>query len=307
MERPSSGSPLKGFLLGFAAGAISVSAVVTGVGTKILSSAPKNTYPTATLEDAERQEAVVKDEYADIQRHLSELEYENKMLKADKDEHRSGYGLDTRAANYNTENEPNWQTRDFSWQSFVDFQWYQVSISIDQNAYDYYAGLDRYVFIEGGGDTGVLSYIHDDVNLETVDMFLDQFRLLQKTNNWSDGRMVREVIACIQTMPYILDADSVGQEEYPRYPIETLYDGMGDCEDSSFLLAACLYRLGYDCCFVRFPEHLGVGIRLDYEATGTYFDNNGVHYYYIETTNWGYDIGVMPDDITTSQAYITLV
>jgi len=58
------------------------------------------------------------------------------------------------------------------------------------------------------------------------------------------------------------------REEDPKFPIETLWEGGGDCEDKAILAAALLKALGYDVVFVTYPYYftghamLGVAVPL---------------------------------------------
>ena len=97
---------------------------------------------------------------------------------------------------------------------------------------------------------------------------------------------------------------STGYTDFPKYPLETLYDQCGDCEDSSILLGALLKELGYGCIFIELPEHVAIGVKATDDAPGTYYDYNGNHYLYIETTNSGWDIGTLPDDYNEEKAKI---
>ncbi len=52
-----------------------------------------------------------------------------------------------------------------------------------------------------------------------------------------------------------------GQEqcgcEWPRYPVETLASGYGDCEDTSILFASVVRTLGYGARLAEIPGHMG--------------------------------------------------
>lgn len=102
--------------------------------------------------------------------------------------------------------------------------------------------------------------------------------------------------AACQSIPYRLDVDSTGHEEYWRYPIETLGDGEGDCEDTSVLLAALLRRAGFSCALLHFPGHVAVGVQIPDDVPGTYLDVDGRNYYYCETTATGWRVGDAPQD-----------
>ncbi|KLK88657.1 hypothetical protein SZ63_06605 [Methanoculleus sediminis] len=83
--------------------------------------------------------------------------------------------------------------------------------------------------------------------------------------------------------------------EYPKYPVEMLVDGRGDCEDAAILMGGLLDALGYDTVLLRYSDHMALGIRMNefnpYYAkyTPKYFTYGGKHYYYVEGTDfkWG--------------------
>ncbi|MDK2915966.1 MAG: hypothetical protein PWR25_523 [Euryarchaeota archaeon] len=83
-----------------------------------------------------------------------------------------------------------------------------------------------------------------------------------------------------------------GGVEYPKYPVETLVDGRGDCEDAAILMAGLLDALGYDTVLLRYSDHMALGIRMGefnpYYAryTPRYFTYGGQHYYYVEGTDF---------------------
>jgi hypothetical protein len=80
--------------------------------------------------------------------------------------------------------------------------------------------------------------------------------------------------------------------EYPKYPVETLVDGKGDCEDSSILAAALLNLMDYDVVLLGYSDHMAVGVQMtnfdpyyaDYAPK--YYNSMGKRYYYAETTNY---------------------
>ena len=83
-----------------------------------------------------------------------------------------------------------------------------------------------------------------------------------------------------------------GGVEYPKYPVEMLVDGRGDCEDAAILMAGLLDALGYDTVLLRYSDHMALGIRMNefnpYYAkyTPRYFTYGGRHYYYVEGTDF---------------------
>jgi hypothetical protein len=96
--------------------------------------------------------------------------------------------------------------------------------------------------------------------------------------------------------------DSKGQDEYVRFPVETLVDGVGDCEDLSILAAAILYEMGYEVLLVILPDHLALAVNCGEDFNGTYYFYEGSKYYYLEVTNQGWDIGQIPREFRDCQA-----
>ncbi len=70
------------------------------------------------------------------------------------------------------------------------------------------------------------------------------------------------LVALVQNLPYNSDAYT-GKLEYPKYPIETLSDQSGDCEDLSILAVNLLGELkGYDTVgFVFYGDHMALGLK----------------------------------------------
>ncbi|MCL1811185.1 MAG: hypothetical protein FWG41_03075 [Methanomassiliicoccaceae archaeon] len=84
-----------------------------------------------------------------------------------------------------------------------------------------------------------------------------------------------------------------GQDEYFAYPLETIFYGMGDCEDTSILAAALFKALGYAAGVVIVPGHALAAVGLDHYSPGTYSSRSyevisetidGITYYACETT-----------------------
>ncbi len=116
---------------------------------------------------------------------------------------------------------------------------------------------------------------------------------------------VSAYVAACQTTQYVHDLESTGHEDYWRYPIQTIAERKGDCEDSAILLAALLRRAGYRCALFILPGHAAVGVEAGNDVGGGYFEHNDVRYFYCETTDSGWTVGAIPDGIDTKQ--ITLI
>ena len=114
------------------------------------------------------------------------------------------------------------------------------------------------------------------------------------------------VLAFVQSLPYTSDKVTSGYDEYPRFPIETLVDDGGDCEDTSILFATLTLIMGYGTVYINPPSHYAVGV-LGNDLRGTYWaypEGSNNTYYYAETTGDGFAIGQLPDAFQSQKAYI---
>jgi hypothetical protein len=113
---------------------------------------------------------------------------------------------------------------------------------------------------------------------------------------YTNYKMVELAARFVQAIPYSYDINSTGIEEYPRYPIETLVDGSGDCEDHAILLAQLLSSMNYDAVLLYYSgEHMAIGVADAGNMYGTSYTHNGKKYYYVETTSTGWTIGDIPE------------
>ncbi len=83
--------------------------------------------------------------------------------------------------------------------------------------------------------------------------------------------------------------------EYPRFPVESLADGIGDCEDFSILGAAILKCMGYEAGLMVLPNHAALGVAGATGLPGIYVEKDGLRYYYCEMTEEGWKIGQVPE------------
>jgi len=113
---------------------------------------------------------------------------------------------------------------------------------------------------------------------------------------------IANVVAFAQAIKYALDLDSKNAEEYWRYPIETLFDECGDCEDTALLAAAVLRKMGQEVAMVvtvgETDGHAALGVGAPHGLPGAYLrGNDGKPYYYCETTATGWRVGEIPPDM----------
>ncbi|MHA1475380.1 MAG: hypothetical protein ACTSQ5_09350 [Promethearchaeota archaeon] len=100
---------------------------------------------------------------------------------------------------------------------------------------------------------------------------------------------------------------SDGVDDFSKYPIETLCEGCGDCEDKSILFASLVRALDYDVRIFIMEGHCCVGVKLDSSPThadgtwGVTFSDG--KYYNCETTGYGWLIGDLPVEYQSEPIY----
>ena len=140
-------------------------------------------------------------------------------------------------------------------------------------------------------------------NYHTVDdgTLLELMRMLSAYGSGMDRtEFARFVLSFVQTIPYVTDEDSVGEREYWKYPLETLWDGGGDCEDSTILYDTLMLMAGYDVAFVLFQDHAMSAVSVDVD--GHSLTRDGIVYVFCETTTVS-EIGLTSKGHTEDDVY----
>ncbi|NCB27198.1 MAG: hypothetical protein EOM62_17345 [Bacteroidia bacterium] len=194
-----------------------------------------------------------------------------------------------------TPTEAGYYDRIYEW-NYKGTTW-QYSVSIPKSVYNYYKKLDH-------ASKDYPKYISDEWTREDLSDLATTFRDGGSKKGYSDSENVMNVIAFVQSLPYTSDSVTTGHDEYPRYPIETLVDNGGDCEDTALLTAGILREMGYGVVLLALPGHMAVGVKGGSGVTGTYYLYNNVKYYYLETTGNGWKIGQIPDAYRNTKARV---
>jgi hypothetical protein len=132
---------------------------------------------------------------------------------------------------------------------------------------------------------------------EEVVRAANEIRKLTNNRGFSRFEEASAVLGFAQSVQYSSDVDSTGEEEYWRYPIETMFEQTGDCEDLSILAAAVLRELGHDVLPLVTHDHAAIGVSAPVGLPGTFIEYDGLRYYYCETTSVGFRIGQLPSDV----------
>lgn len=175
--------------------------------------------------------------------------------------------------------------RSFTWR--YNNKSYANTFHFSTSSYNYYKKVKR-------NYSDFTFYMEESKNYAVVQDIATVLKAMAQKNNLSDVQTVEFISAFVQNIGYKDD----GYYEYPRFPIETLVEKAGDCEDTAILLAALLQHLGYNVILVSPKGHMGVGIAVKDKMNGNAFPYNGYNYYYIETTSSGWGIGDYPEKLS---------
>lgn len=191
--------------------------------------------------------------------------------------------------------------RQFEW-SAVGSEW-TYETEIPQELEPYYE--DRF-----GRSQDFARYASDWYGNPIIENLTSEFEQVGNESGLSDREVVELVMAFVQQLEYTSDEVTASFDQYTSYPVETLINRGGDCEDTVILLAAVLREMGYGCILLALwdaePAHMALGVRGDPSIPGTYYEYEGDPYYYVETTGEGWGVGEMPEYENTNAELIEI-
>ena len=142
-----------------------------------------------------------------------------------------------------------------------------------------------------GGGAEDFGYLYREMMEDPAldSFYTDMLKEIRKTRyrggyNLTDDEYLEMVTSFVQQIPY--DNTTAGN---PRYPVEVIFDGKGDCDEKALLLNGLLSREGYDVALMAFPslKHVTSGIRIylpSNKPSFRVFSDGNRDYVYIETT-----------------------
>ena len=180
----------------------------------------------------------------------------------------------------------------------LDYYW---NLTIPKALYEEYKDVSIFSRVLGGiGGYGFLTTTEDPY----VESMATQLNESASEKGYNPFETVSFVLAFVQSLRYTSDNVTTGYDEYPRFPVETLVDEGGDCEDTSILFATLVILLGYGTVYLNPPDHIAVGVQGEEGIPGYYFTYDDKRFYYCETTGDGFGIGDMPDEFIDVEANI---
>jgi hypothetical protein len=172
-------------------------------------------------------------------------------------------------------------------------------MNIPEVLYNYYRALPR------PPTRNYSVYVTHPLDDEVVKSLASNIEAAAEKDGFDSLQKVELASSFVQSLEYTSDSVTTGYDNWPRYPIETLVDSGGDCEDTSILLASLLDAMGYGVVIIVYPgQHAAVGVLGGSGIYGHYFDWAGGQYFYIETTGEGWEVGEMPEEYIGHSAKI---
>ncbi|MCK4332393.1 MAG: hypothetical protein KAV40_02310 [Thermoplasmatales archaeon] len=214
------------------------------------------------------------------------------------DDGSSGYDDDDGALWYNIEVTEVEYDKTYEWS--YGYNSYSLHVEIPKENYAYYKHLnvDRSPYPYSQGSHFVTS---DDT---TVTAIANELNSMAQSKGFDYYEKANFVLKFVQSLQYSFDNETTSWNDYWRYPIETLVDEGGDCEDTSILYASIMEAMGYDAVLLLPPAHMAVGI----EGLGcSGVEHNGITYCYCETTNHEKNLGDIPQIYQGKTTYIVQV
>jgi hypothetical protein len=163
-----------------------------------------------------------------------------------------------------------------------------ISVPVNRSVYNGARNTDKSVTIFGNISENIWladSYramAGDPTQEELYTSLTTEFRKVKAGMGLTDDEYLELMAAYVQSLRYETIAENPA-----KFPVETVVDASGDCDDKSLLLGGLLSHEGYRVALFSFePEaHMAVGV-----GSGDYLYKN-TNYTFIETTNFSF-VGV---------------
>ncbi|MDO9540422.1 MAG: hypothetical protein Q7J09_10550 [Methanocalculus sp.] len=129
--------------------------------------------------------------------------------------------------------------------------YYTWTIHVPADRYNYFVNLPR-------DKPGPADYVMSDRGRSELHQIMEQFISLSAKHNLKNDEQRDFVIAFVQSLPNNRWGSIRNYDDYPKYPLQTLYDGGGDSQDTSILLTSLLRLFGYQASILDLKSHYAV-------------------------------------------------
>lgn len=171
---------------------------------------------------------------------------------------------------------------------FYGGSYYSWTMYIPADQYNYFATLPR-------DKPHPADYVMSDRGRQELQGVVSELISLSNKQGFSEVQRRDFVIAFVQSLPHNRGGSVHDYDNYPKYPIQTLYDGGGDSQDTAILLTSILRLLGHQAVLIETPDHYMVGLiepEVQRETRDWVISPEG--YTVIESNHPGFSIGRLP-------------
>ncbi|HDQ08071.1 MAG TPA: hypothetical protein ENN44_04755 [Methanoculleus sp.] len=176
-----------------------------------------------------------------------------------------------------------------------------IEVTLDRTLFEAAARTPKYAAFYGRPDENMLlagyyrSFVSDGAQEQAYEAAAVPLREIRDRNMLTPDEYADLITVFVQSIPF----DHAPDDPAPKFPVETLLLGTGDCDDKTILLAGLLAHEGYDAAMLIFRKdaHTAAGIRSD-DALAWYGG-----YAYTETTS--YSLIGLPAGALGSEVSIT--
>ena len=155
----------------------------------------------------------------------------------------------------------------------------------------------KFAYFNNKNEKFVYTYSNDPTIVDLATKIQD----IGKQNNLSSDQTLDLAACFLQSIPYdtakaakVLEKGALYPVDQliPRFPYETLYDGMGICTDKSYLGSIIFKQLGYKASLLEFDaqRHMSVGV-----GVPAGYGDFGTDYAILELTGSNFLVGDVPE------------
>lgn len=162
----------------------------------------------------------------------------------------------------------------------------RLDMAIPRRVYDQFKKRTHHVT----SDLDLVEFANAELDDDVVATVAARLRDIALSTQLDALAEIHLAMAFTLALRYTLDQAEYGGE-YPKFPVETLVDQRGDCEDHAILCGAALYRLGHPVCLVLMdfeegPGHAALAVAAPFPIPGVSFNSPelGREVFYCEVT-----------------------
>ncbi len=169
----------------------------------------------------------------------------------------------------------------------------RFEITIDKNRYRAYADKNPY-------REGLLpiknykEFVSGGVSDEVVQA-VSHLMAASNAYRFTPYEEIAYVVSFAHSIPYRSDDETKGRL-YLRYPVETLFEGVGDDNCKAILVAAILKTLSYEVFIVESGEEVGVAVSGAEGIPGRFFEHEGKSFFFCYISKEKSWVGQLPPE-----------